>query len=1714
MAEPPDESDVLEIDPGLLEVDESGVRAVPLPPSRPPPPRPPVIPAIPPTKIPVESKRPATADWFNELAAELETNPAPPPAATQVLVLPTPPPTPIIKPDLARTSRAVAAHAALTAAPSATATDDERLVREAEALASTFPTRAALLHAYRARVAELAGDRALAEASLARAAAAAPDARFVAYTRRWLAGSAVDPAALLAATRAELPLAGDVGERVALLWQIAMLEPTEKSWRDIVELDRGDIGAWLALAGSAIERERWAVAVEAFEAAAAHTVDPIARGAFHASAAGLRQGDLGDEAGARGSLERAYEADPTSVAALAGLETIQLHAKAIGDHAKMVAIEAARVGELDPALGYHDRAGDLFWECLRDDDAAATAYEHAAALSPTDVVPLGKLASLYEQTGKHAKLVVVYERLLERITDPVRRGAVLLRLGGLYERLDSADDALRCYRGALAAVPTLAPAAQALARLYQAQGMWDEVAEVRLVEVNRLGDPALRAARYVAIAELVEANSKGKDRSVRVIALYERALALDPNQAAALDALDRIHRLNGNWDAIVTLHETQLAHAKHPMRVRALRLQLAALYHDRAGAPDKAAEQLRAVLATPPDPYPTLVALGRALAEAGKWVEHVAVLDDQASLLAAAARADASDQVELVATLYRIAMVVEARLADPARALAAYDRVLALQPRHELAVHATLRLHLNQARWEDVIASERRLLELTDRPEEAAIVCHRIALVAEDHLARPDEAIAAYETALVYLPSYRPARVALERLLRVGGKFERLAGLLLEQATDAATGVDKARLLCQAALVRELHAVGSSTPTAAKLYEDALALDANLPAALWGLERLKIAAGDWAGVIDILGRVLARAQHPRTRARLLVHIARIHEHRLGDTTRAAELYEEAIGVDPGPAIAFERLRVALGRPDADRGTWLVETARESNDVALASGLLRLRAALAPSAETYATAAKQGATPQVVDGLARYRTGPALAEALGLRARQIKDAPTRALLHTVAAMLQPGEAAMRACADALAAQPDFMPALEGKRRIAERANDWATAATTCAELATISRHPANKLDAFEAAAAIYSERLGDPARAIALYREALAVAPGRVATLDHAVALFERAGDWRGAANLIGEQVAHVDDATRADLLARRAQLLADRLGDGDSAIADLERALALRPDDPKLLGKQAELHESLKHWADAAAVYDKLGKLGDVASRRSALLAQARIWTTEVPDFIRAQRILDEANQLDPEDRTVELRLAEVACLAGDTRRGAELYANLGKRGPALARAHALLSHVALIRQLGEVATIEATAFDLAVEDAAVVPLFEEHFRANGELPAFVANSELALGKVAPTRGIALRVALGKIFSRELAAPEYAIPYLQAAVAAAPEQAQLRVALGSALAGKDDATAIAELRRALVIDPTEALAYRRLAEIAARQGREIAATILDTASALCGNDDALARAVAPMLFASPVPGALSADDALAMLVGQTRVPDLRRVVAMLDPYLHAIFPDGAELLAGAAPLPEKYPIAGVLRGIAAGLGVPDLALYWRERAEPMLCVTDPRAFVIAPEHVGEDASNRIRFDVAYALARLAGGSLLGHAIPADEVRALLLAFAERDAEDELGFKKRVASALPRRARKDLEKLCSEVVFDASHIKVWEAEERRRALGVGVVASGGLRAVAHAVCPDAYAAANPDARRAAIRANPMMLESLRFAITDACWSTVQRFYGRA
>jgi hypothetical protein len=181
----------------------------------------------------------------------------------------------------------------------------------------------------------------------------------------------------------------------------------------------------------------------------------------------------------------------------------------------------------------------------------------------------------------------------------------------------------------------------------------------------------------------------------------------------------------------------------------------------------------------------------------------------------------------------------------------------------------------------------------------------------------------------------------------------------------------------------------------------------------------------------------------------------------------------------------------------------------------------------------------------------------------------------------------------------------------------------------------------------------------------------------------------------------------------------------------------------------------------------------------------------------------------------------------------------------------------------------------------------------------------------------------------------------------------------------------------------------------------------------------------------------------------------------------------------------------------------------------------MLLLTEPRALVFGSDWLSDEGRPVAAFHAGYIASRVAGhGSV--YTLQRSQLVSLLEAVARPDNEGPIvrELRKRIASALPRKNRKDLERVLelprpAEVAnLDLpAELAAWEAEEARRALTTGILMSRDLRAAAKVLATDAIDAPQAERRRA-FAANPRVREALEFCASAVCWDAFKRVYGRS
>jgi tetratricopeptide (TPR) repeat protein len=195
--------------------------------------------------------------------------------------------------------------------------------------------------------------------------------------------------------------------------------------------------------------------------------------------------------------------------------------------------------------------------------------------------------------------------------------------------------------------------------------------------------------------------------------------------------------------------------------------------------------------------------------------------------------------------------------------------------------------------------------------------------------------------------------------------------------------------------------------------------------------------------------------------------------------------------------------------------------------------------------------------------------------------------------------------------------------------------------------------------------VRADGLMDPVGAEAHYARALEVAPGHAGALDALLKAARKRGDHaRLAALLEQREQRSTDPKARLEMLREIAGIYMDKLGVPEAAVAALERAAELAPDDSALLLRLGNLHYDAGRGDEAAARYERVVELS--GRRRPKDLADvtrrlARI-REQQGDRREALRWYEEAHALDATDGSTLAALGRIYLEREDWEKARRIY--------------------------------------------------------------------------------------------------------------------------------------------------------------------------------------------------------------------------------------------------------------------------------------------------------------------------------------------------------------------------------------------------------------------------------------------------------------------
>jgi tetratricopeptide (TPR) repeat protein len=572
---------------------------------------------------------------------------------------------------------------------------------------------------------------------------------------------------------------------------------------------------------------------------------------------------------------------------------------------------------------------------LSDATGAESSFREALKLSPDDLAVLQAVEALQRAPGREGDLVATLRARAKLETDLSTKNKLLREAQGLAEKtvgdLALAEAVLR---DILAEDEADAWALEELTRLRDAAGDAAEVVKLLLRRAELSSDGAQIVELKKRAADVLETRLED---AAQAISLYEEIFEQEPGDALASRKLRSLYEKTGRSRELGKLFERLIDMASSANERSALRLDLARLEETAFQAPDQAATTLRSILDEEPGHTDAVLALSQLLERTGKDEELADLLNAQIELAH-----ERGDRPAELALRVRLGEVFEGRLKDTTRALASFQEVLAVEPKHRKALEAVARLAESRFDWELVTTALATLVELaTDKSGVPDAL--RLAF-ARAHFEDSAGIQAALQRALELDPRNKEVRIQIRGIYEKEKKWTELAALLVgdvdllaEQnpglaATSGPPSIggstppppttgplaEQVKLLRRAA---EIHIKERQAPNeAVPLLERASALAPSDREILLQLVDAYTAASRERDAAAVLEKVIASFGNKRSKELSVYH------HRLGralaglgDKEAGLVQFDLAFKIDPGSVGVLKDLGVlALETNDLDR----------------------------------------------------------------------------------------------------------------------------------------------------------------------------------------------------------------------------------------------------------------------------------------------------------------------------------------------------------------------------------------------------------------------------------------------------------------------------------------------------------------------------------------------------------------------------------------------------------------------------------------------------------------------------------------------------------------------------------------------------------------------------------------------------------------------------
>ena len=1056
--------------------------------------------------------------------------------------------------------------------------------------------------------------------------------------------------------------------------------------------------------------------------------------------------------------------------------------------------ERAAISEPEKAQALALLRARLLAFAVGDRAEAGKALDELAEQNPESIPVLLTRVQFFLEGGDWKKLAEVYKALFElgeKGKDKLVFASCAFRIAALMEgRIGSPLAALEWYGklfdqpDAAAALPSAIQILESLKQVKELKSALEKFSA--LVPDDEQWLKSLLLFKQSQICEI----EGDKDSELK---LLRKTVELDPGNLLALFRVEAVARSTRDYQLLAWCLERICPAISDGELKYNYALELAQVYLELLNDPDKAGQALALAEKVQPGSLAVL-RLKQALAfKRRDWKALAEVLAEEIKLT--------EDPKELQSLLIKRAEIMLYGAGDLDQAAEGYRQALEIAPSQFPLLRGLEQILLNAGDFEAYLRILQIMEKLITPAENRIFYAARKALVAELFLGKAELAVQPLSDLIKLRPESIAAWTAMAKILRTkraADNYVKATERILALTVDLP---EHPFFLYQAAW--DFENIFNQAEKAQELWQKFCACKPAMPALLFEQRRTCYKNRDWARLDEILSAITLKIKNPKLATAFLLRTAFLAETFLGEPGKARASYEKALQQGSASLIYPALIELAYFQSDWESASALFKDFGQKLSKPFQAACVwqsammlwdkskspaeRILEELKQSEETGAGWLAKTSRMEFQRRQNDYQgLSESLEEAVSLL-EENKLLPVQLeYAWLLSRRLDRSDQAIEQYLKIVSQNAAYLPAVRELTRIALLTSHARLLVQALAREIPARIDPEVLIFIYHWLALTYEEDLKDNERAVSSLRAAVKIKPDWVPALSELRRLYGKLKAYKELVNVISSEAAVTPELERKLALFReQAAVYEQNLREPLSAVAALNAAAALSPENLEIIGDLNRLYLQLQKWPELAGTIEQEIKLTREPGKKAELQIQiAQLYDEKLgdieksvanyefaekalPDYMPVLRALERLYPRLSRFRELVRVLDKIAALVPDRQEKAELINRIGK------------TYREKLKELDSAISSHLRVLEIAPEDQPALESLVELYREKQDKPNLVKGLQRlaeVLARPKPEAARALYMEAGVLYEKELKNDDNAISCYRKASALAPNE--------------------------------------------------------------------------------------------------------------------------------------------------------------------------------------------------------------------------------------------------------------------------------------------------------------------------------------------------